>query len=173
MIYRLYHRCLKHHAFQQYQKVSTSNCIYAYSGKMYAKYPQTKVRFFPTFSNALILLQTDLILICILIFKYVTLYYTMFIYVNLKTAIFCIRFTINGTKECFPYYYLNGDICTGISMALYSANICIAITIIYFIIINMQGMIYRMSSWIFWWWLLLTLSSTKIWKQLCWTMFLF
>ena len=111
--------------------------------------------FFTTFSNTLLLLQSDLILICILIFKYVTLFYTMFIYVHLETAIFCIKFTKNGTKECFPYYYLNGDICTGIAMPLYSANICIAITIIYFIIINMQDLIYRMSSWILWRWLLL------------------
>ena len=66
----IYHRCLKHHAYQQYQKLSTSNCIYAYSGTEYATNPQTKVRFFQ--------LQLSLLLYYyyrVTLFSYVTFLY--------------------------------------------------------------------------------------------------
>ena len=40
-----------------------------------------------------------------------------FINVHLKIAVFCTRFTKDGTKECLSHYYLYGDICTGIANA--------------------------------------------------------
>ena len=85
----------------------------------------------------------------------------------LKQNFFGIRFTKDGTKQCFTHYYLNGDICTGKAMPFYSAKICIATTFTYFIIINMQGKIYRMSCWILSRQLLPTLSSANLWTPLC------
>ena len=98
-------------------KLSNSYCIYAYSGKKYAKYPLTKVRFFKL--SLLLYYYYRLTLFSYIFWNSSMLLYFIlcFINVHLKIAVFCTRFTKDGTKECFPHYHLYGDICTGIANA--------------------------------------------------------
>ena len=35
---------------------------------------------------------------------------------NLIIKLFCIRFEKNGTMTCLSNYYLNGDVCTGMTI---------------------------------------------------------